>query len=293
MGKRNLIIGAFTKYNYNQLRPWVESIDEVGIDCDKVMVVFDTNRETVEELNKRDWKCMIIQQKSQLPIHVERFIRIYEYLETVWNKYEYVVTTDVRDIYFQSDPFVWLKNNLKDNQRIVSGSESILYENEPWGNENLLQTYGSWIHEKFKKKEIYNVGTLGGDSEYIKDLCLNIAINAVNRPIPIVDQAVFNMLIHTQPYSDVFLPAKHRDGWACQAGTVIDPFKIDNFRQYLLEPSPEFKNGKVVTSRKGLVPVGTPYCIVHQYDRVPDWKKMIDLKYPPLQEEEIIIRTDV
>ena len=24
---KNLIIGAFTGYNYNQLKPWVESID--------------------------------------------------------------------------------------------------------------------------------------------------------------------------------------------------------------------------------------------------------------------------
>ena len=27
--ERNLIIGAATGYNYNQLKPWVESIDEV------------------------------------------------------------------------------------------------------------------------------------------------------------------------------------------------------------------------------------------------------------------------
>ena len=47
---------------------------------------------------------------------------------------------------------------------LVFASESMLYKDEPWGNQNLLDTYG-YIHEIFKENEIYNVGVLGGTGE--------------------------------------------------------------------------------------------------------------------------------
>ena len=33
------------------------------------------------------------------------------------------------------------------------------------------------------------------------------------------------------------------------------------------------KDGKVLTS------LGRPFSIVHQYDRVPEWRKLIEVKY--------------
>ena len=53
---KNLIIGAFTGYNYNQLKPWVESIDSCGFVGDKVMVVGDASNETKDDLKKRGFK---------------------------------------------------------------------------------------------------------------------------------------------------------------------------------------------------------------------------------------------
>ena len=275
MAADNLIIGAFTNYNYNQLKPWVESICQLpnSSNIDKVMVVGNASTETINELKKRDFK-IVPMPNINLPIHVGRFVAIYEYLRENFEKYEYVVTTDVKDVYFQTDPFVWLYDYLDfDEKTLVAGSESMLYKDEPWGNENLLQTYGPYIHNIFKENEIYNVGTIGGFSEYVKDLVFNIFTNAINRPIPIVDQAVYNVLLQTQPYKDKTYFAKQSEGWACQAGTTVDPSKIDKFRPFLLEAEPFFKDGIVRTS------YGETFCIVHQYDRVPEWKKFVQEKY--------------
>lgn len=275
MAADNLIIGAFTNYNYNQLKPWVESICQLpnSSNIDKVMVVGNASTETINELKKRDFK-IVPMPNINLPIHVGRFVAIYEYLRENFEKYEYVVTTDVKDVYFQTDPFVWLYDYLDfDEKTLVAGSESMLYKDEPWGNENLLQTYGPYIHNIFKENEIYNVGTIGGFSEYVKDLVFNIFTNAINRPIPIVDQAVYNVLLQTQPYKDKTYFAKQSEGWACQAGTTVDPSKIDKFRPFLLEAEPFFKDGIVRTS------YGEIFCIVHQYDRVPEWKKFVQEKY--------------
>jgi hypothetical protein len=84
---------------------------------------------------------------------------------------------------------------------------------------------------------------------------------------------VFNVLIQTQPYKDVVLQATQASGWACQAGTVADPTKMDTFRPNLLEDEPIFVDGTVLTS------TGKPFCIVHQYDRVPSWRQHVMEKY--------------
>jgi len=239
------------------------------------MCIGVATKETRDKLIEKGFELVDMPQ-AQIPIHVLRFLSIYEYLRENWEKFEYVITTDVKDVYFQSDAFKWLDYHnigVRGMKQIVAGSECLKYKDEPWGNENLLQTYGSYVHNIFKDEEIYNVGVLGGSSEYIKDLVFNIFTNAVNRPIPIVDQAVFNILINTQPYKDVVYKAPQFLGWACQAGTVADPTKMDLFRPNLTEDEPEYRDGIVYNSN------GDPFAIVHQYDRVPEWKQMIMDKY--------------
>lgn len=270
MGK-NLIIGAFTGYNFNQLKPWVLSIDNCGFKGDKVMVVGECSDETRKELVKHGF-ILHDMIKMQAPIHVARFLSIYDFLSK--NKYEIVVTTDVKDVYFQEDPCKWIFDNIG-NKKLIAGSESIRYKDEPWGNENLMQAYGPWVHNLFKNQEIYNVGTIGGECEYVKDLCFNIVTNGINRPIPIVDQAVYNVLLNTQPYKDVVLFTQQKAGWAVQLGTTGDPSKINSFRPFLTEDEPVFDYESELVKTKD----NKAFCIVHQYDRVPDWKNVVMKKY--------------
>ena len=290
MKKKNLIIGASFGYDYNQLKPWVESIDDVGFTGDKVLIIGNTNEQTIETLSEKGFILMSIGD-SQLnqPIHVLRFLCIYDFLKDKFNDYEYIVTTDVKDVYFQQNPFDFLHQIIRVEAEhigfpsLVVGSESIKYKDESWGNENLYQTFGSYIHDQFKDNEIYNVGVIGGCSEYVKDLCLNIYLGSINRPIPIVDQAVFNVLLSTEPFKSAVYFAKQKDGWACHAGTTVDPSKIDGFRPNLTEKEPYFEDGIVYTSSN------TPFYIVHQYDRVPEWKQYILNKYKQEDTENYFI----
>ena len=288
MGKRSLIIGAATVYNYNQLKPWIESINECGFDGDKILVLGEASNETRQKIIEQGF-TIVDMLKTNAPIHVARFLTLYDYLKNHWQEYEYVITTDVKDVYFQTNPVDWLKKNVVNTFRgktLVAGSESIRYKDESWGDQNLMETYGPYVYELFKDNIIYNVGTLGGTAEHVKDLVFNIYTNAINRPIAIVDQAVFNVLIQTQPYKDSIVFADQKDGWACQAGTTVDPSKIERFRPFLTEAEPIFEDGIVKTS------LGEPFCIVHQYDRVPEWKKFVEKKYDQLNPDEYFtIRT--
>jgi len=278
---KDLIIGCSTNYGWDQLKYWVNSINQSGFDGEKTLIALNISYDAVDKLSKNGFQVVVVGKEdhikkayvyeSRIPVHVERFVHIYNHISR--GDYRYVVTTDVKDVIFQSNPCKWLDENLVEGKNLVFASESMKYKDEPWGNQNLLETYGQFIYEKFKDKEIHNVGVLGGRASAMRDLCLNIFAAALGRPIPICDQSTFNFMISQHPYTDTSMYMKSEDGWASQLGTTGDPTKIEQFRPNLLEPIPKF-NGKKVTTSKG-----KEFCIVHQYDRVPTVRKLLEKTY--------------
>lgn len=266
--RKDLIIGACHNYTIDQVTCWINSIKKTNFDGDIVLITFD-NKEGI--IQHAEAMGVIVVEKPfepTLAIHVQRFAAIYDYIHN--NNYGLVVTTDVRDVIFQSDPMDWLCNNLNTNKMIFA-TECLRYKDEPWGNQNLHETYGPFIHERFKNNEIFNVGIIAGWADYVKDLCLDIALNCINRPIKICDQAVFNVHIRNKVYSNQSLFSSLEDGWAANLGTLADMTKMDYFRPNLIEGEPEFDGQHVVYNSKQFV-------IVHQYDRTP-WKNEIERIY--------------
>ena len=278
---KDLIIGCTTNYDWSKLKYWVNSINKSGFEGDKVMIAFNIDYETIEKLSQAGFQVILPGQdnkqaqryeyQSSLPVHVERFIHIYNYLND-HDDYRFVITTDVKDVIFQQDPTKFLGLELP-GSKLMFASESMKYKDEPWGNQNLMETFGPYFHERFKDNVIFNVGVLAGRGNVMKDLCSMIFVMSVNRPIPIVDQSTFNFMISQEPYKSIARYMKSEDGWACQLGTTADPSKIEQFRPFLLEAEPKMIDGKVATS------TGKDFTIVHQYDRVPEWKKIIEEKY--------------
>ena len=284
MAKRNLIIGGFTNYGINQLKPWVLSAKEVADkNTDVVLVYGRASQETLDWLQEQGVLLWPMVEQQGIPPHVMRFLSLYEFMRNKWEEYNYVVATDVKDVYFQKDPteFVeWHCKNYENAYDYVIASEGLKYKDEPWGNENLMQAYGPYVYEHFKDNEIFNVGTFGGKSEFMKDMFFNIFTNAINRPIPIVDQAVFNVLINTQPFKNTTYESNN---WAAELGTIMDPSKIEQFRPNLLVVEPFFEDGVLKDYKDNI------YAIVHQYDRVPELKKFVQEKYGQENESEYFI----
>jgi len=276
------VIGCSTNYDWAKLKYWVNSINESGFTGDKVMILMNCDKETVSKVSDAGFDIIGFGQddkgnlvyNSNMMVHVERFYHIYQHLKS--KDYRYVITTDVKDVIFQKNPSEWLEEWLGNDSAsddLVFSSESIKYKDEPWGDQNLRETFGTQIYEDFKDNTIYNVGVLAGRGYAMKDLMMNIFASCLGRPIKICDQSTFNFLISQHPYLKTSKYAQSEDGWACQLGTTADPSKLEQFRPFLLEPSPKLDGDKIVTSE------GIEYTIVHQYDRVPEWKKIIEEKY--------------
>jgi hypothetical protein len=63
------------------------------------------------------------------------------------------------------------------------------------------------------------------------------------------------------------------DACACQAGTTIDEKVTSYAKDKLVEPQP-ILDGDIVKTSKGI-----PFTLVHQYDRIPEWNRILTEKY--------------
>ena len=290
---KSLIIGGASNYTWDQLKYWVNSIRKSGFQGDVVLVATNISKETMDKLTENGVLLSIYGEKQPdgsykaygngAP-HVERFFYIWNHLKSC-HKYDNVIMTDTRDVIFQSDPVKWLEDNLIAHFMVCS-SEGLCYKDEPWGNQNLLQAFGPFFHNMIKDKMIFNVGTIAGDHKYVEGFILTLFQMCINRPIPIVDQAVFNFMVNTQPYTNDIMFTNNLDAWAIQLGTTIEAVKAGKgdlgmifekdpalYQSMYKDNQPVIEDGIVKSIN------GESYAIVHQYDRVPSLKEQIEKLY--------------
>lgn len=276
---RDVIIGCSDNYDWNTLKYWVNSIKMTNFDGDIIMIVFRCDKSTIDTLIENDVIVVVMSQDDDgnanyapnIPVHVMRFFHIFNYLRD--KDYRYVITTDVKDVIFQYNPVKYILSH-NPNTPLIFSSESLKYKDEPWGFNNILEGYGKFFQEYLKDSVIYNVGILAGKLEYMVGLCLNIFLMSVNRPISIVDQASFNVIINDSIYNQDCSHCSHSTSWACNLGTTMDPSKMQQFGPKLLDYPPKVDENDLVCNY-----LGEPYHIVHQYDRVPGLREKIYKKF--------------
>lgn len=284
---KDLVIGAITGYNFDAIEPWVNSLDRSGFDGDKAMICYNVSFDVCNELSKRGYKVYGFERNEEdhqleytkpgFNVVVERFLHLAFVLREIEEKYRYIISTDVKDVIFQRNPSEWLTQNLG-QKKIVAASESIRYSQEEWGNLNLFRSFGTHVYQTFNNKIISNAGVMAGDFETMLDLFMHIRLLCDAAPSHYIeggggpDQAAYNVLINSNPWKSIteFVPSE--DGWAAQLGTT-GPQISDKYGKVLTEAAPILKDGLVCTSS------GEPFYLVHQYDRVPEWKNVILEKY--------------
>ena len=291
---KDLIIGGASNYTWDHLKYWVNSIKKTGFKGDIVLVCTNISAKTLDTLTEQGVKLAIHGEKQPdgsyratqngAP-HVERFFYLWHFLKTIDEDYRYVIATDTRDVIFQSNPSDYLDILDKTNKDLVVSSEGLNYVDEPWGSQNLHDTFGPFFHRMIGDKLIYNVGTIAGRKSAVRQLMLNIFQMSINRQIPVVDQAVFNFLIQECMDDRKILMTNNTNGWAIQLGTTQESIKAGNgdlgiivkqhpelYERYLnsyKDEQPVFDNGIVKNSQ------GEAFFIVHQYDRIPTLKEKI------------------
>ena len=261
-----IIFGCITKYSPDDIRPYVESIEQSGFNGGKVMLVYDVPSETIEYLKSKGWE--LYGGDLQQHIILQRFRDAYKLLETYID--ETIIWTDVKDVIFQKDPTEWLEKNMKGE--ILAFSECVTFKDDDWAVVNAGTSFPmewEWLQHKVS----YCAGTIVGKGYALKDLFIEIyrwSLTTAN-PSQLSDQAAYNVLINLNHFKENIQFVNQEEGFVTQLGTVL--IKKEHFGDKLLEPTPIYSQEKFFNQE------GDEFVIVHQYDRHLEIKELIYQKY--------------
>jgi hypothetical protein len=283
--KKDLVITTISdNYVWTDIKNWFYSLKSTGFDGDILVIGYNfqnTEHEFLQQLsdagaqiilpkntyrgeeeNAFEWHSgRVTPENANKLIHNVRLFHVWQYFtETnAADRYNRVIFTDGRDIVFQTNPTIWLNQHLRED--ILVPSEYVTYANEPWNQNNALQNYGPYVyHYILKDKPACNVGSFAVTAEICADFCLIMYLMSNN--IGHADQPAFNILTSTL-LKDRTQTVDYNDSWALQIGAIINN----------VHDIADFKNGIVTNKETGLA-----YCLVHQYDRVPEYKEHFDSK---------------
>lgn len=247
---KDLIISAIANYTPDKIQTYIDSVEKCGFVGDKIMVVYNVPTETIEYLHNSGWE--VVECELNGHPHMSRLRDIYAILNHIQRDYRYVITTDARDVVFQTNPSEYLENNLK--KKILVSSENVLYKDESWGIKNILEGYNGMLLDRYQSEVSCNVGVLAGYSKEMMDLLLlNYLVSQSGNTQHYTDQSSFNFIVHNKIVKDSIQIEGIETNWALQIGTLPNP-------NYIGKYDIKINDGKIVNG-------DTPFVIVHQYDR--------------------------
>lgn len=254
---KNLLVGAISgNYESNDVEKWITSSD--GFNIHRVLLLYnDDNPELKKYLLAKKIDVIVPTHdaynrevkrfetntgnmnllSSYDLVHNIRFYHIWHYLNEYGDDFDKVLITDVRDVYFNRDPFEKIPNS-----GLIVSSEVIKYENEKWNERHLFNNLTMIGFDTLIENEVYNVGVFGGDSKTVCDMAKDIYLLSVGKPL-VADQTSFNYLIQTS-YRDKVKFTNLSDKFAVHLQVVA--------------------NGLVQFDLNTL----HEYSIIHQYDRL-------------------------
>jgi hypothetical protein len=280
--KPNLVIGAVYGYGSAEIEPFAHSLRASGYTGEIVFFTHSVSDETSSYLRSQfQCECIPIQYRGAgafnswmrfwpgfrllhiMPLldaidrpvlttitdfAIRRYLCALQLLEQRKGHYENVFLTDVRDVWFQGDPFGQMSRGLH------------VFLEAPWMNYDLCEMNREWLRvmygeallQQFRERRVSCCGTILADAdsmfEYLSSFLKFLA--KCKRLVHGADTAVHNRII----YEEVVAPTtiwENGKGAVLTINNRMDPKEILAIDGTLRNPT-----GK-------LIPV------IHQYDRMP------------------------
>ena len=228
MATKNLLIGAMANYTTEHIKEYIQSTGNLPTNVDKIMLGYNIDKNTINVLKENGWQ--VYEGVLNGHIHMQRFRDMWYVLQNT--DYDYILTTDVRDVFFQQDPFSWLADNLCDEKDILIASETLTYVEEEWGTKNIHEGYGELYWDYIKDKEIGNVGVMAGRGESMVGLFQLIwLVSQGGNTEHFTDQSGCNLIIHNPMIKDKIEIDRN---FCLQVGTLKDKEAENNYKDYPL-----------------------------------------------------------
>ena len=271
--KKNVLLGIIVKYSWAKILPFIKSIIQANfINSDIIMFVNGLSKSVINNLKSFGVIVYNIpnQFKEVHQIYIERWKIYLDFLNNNKDKYNFVLSVDIKDTIIQNDLF-----SLYENYKQFLGfslEESTINNSDYkyW----ITELFGIDSFNKIKNKRIINAGTIWGTINTFIQFSSILYSKLLELCPKSSDQTVVNYLIYqdnilsncTKIISDEYGPVMTLGLTMRKNIRLDDRFNILNY------------DGQIAS-------------IIHQYDRHPDIKKIILIKFcPELIRNKIIIK---
>lgn len=257
--------------NLNKIKVWANSLKNVS-NADILLITINATNNEINLLESMGIEVSPYDIQTNETINNKR---LYYQIKTLTKQdWDYVLVTDVFDVVFQRDPFDKIINTTGD---IVIGNEGIKHNEEPWNLDVTNKCYPEYV-ELLRDKYIYCSGVMGGKKHTMIHLLqmMDTITDSGLKGHDIRDQAALNIILQDNPIFNItgYTP---KSGWVlhCATGGPTQVYKPWGFDKLYRQRWGEAKmvDGIVTTAD------GTPYDIVHQFNRISEWNKILTFGY--------------
>lgn len=268
----NVIIGTALNYGVEQIKNFVMSFRKFNT-VDDIILVYNLNdsHNIQKFINDYNVKLVGFEPHNQFPAHVvaSRFLKYRDILADN-QQYKHILLADIRDVFFQGDPFI----NLPNQEYLYAFTEdpAVTIEIEKYHISMISRLFGEDELKKFAGKKIICSGTILGTNQKLLNW-LNIfaeylvQIQKVNAGIcheMLLDQVIANHIFYFQESGKATQVKDNGDIVGTIGHCITHPNHSGDMK---------FEYNSVYLDNK--IP-----SIIHQYDRSPELFKQISELYP-------------
>jgi len=256
-----------------KIKWWVESFRKHS-DAEVVLIAANMNDGDRRVLSDLNVNYVEVTENDTWYINNKRLRHTKEFLES--SDGDVFLITDVFDVLFQSDPFQ--KMDL-DNYDVFISKEGIKVVEEPWNGDVINKVFPDQL-QSCLETEIVCSGIIGGKRESLIKLYDKMDYMCENSPNDhnIKDQAALIILVKDN-WIDNLKNFSLDEGWAmhCQSAGPTYFFEAWGLKNSILRKGygiPELRDDGFVYTQSGI-----KYDMVHQFNRVDEWKNIITKEY--------------
>jgi hypothetical protein len=269
MKKALLGLANNISFHKEKIKLWSESFKKFS-DNEIILLAANATEEDIQTCIDLNIKYKTVTVENTWFINHKRLEHILNFLKTT--DIDLFIITDVFDVIFQSDPFIKLDTI---NYDLFTSGEGVNVNQDPWNYDNIKKIFPNEI-EKCIHQEIICSGIIAGKREQLIvlyqrmfDLCEESS-NDHN----IKDQAALIVMITNNEIQRMKI-FNLDEGWAmhCAVSGPTEFFHRWGFINTIKYGIPQMIDNNVCTLN------GEQYDIVHQFNRVPEWYKIIKEKF--------------
>lgn len=264
----NILVGCVYNIQEEKLINWVKSSKNLSYDrivlllmnCDGFdLSVLDEFNVEIKNYN------YIIWSEDNISRH-----RCYMDFMNSLEDSDIVLITDVYDVYFQDDAFEWWNKNIGNNKLLFT-SEGLKFKDEEWNLSSIRHNFPEQS-ERLLDSEIINGGIIMGYKRWIYDLSYFIYLVGMKREFNTnygKDQPVLNTCLNAKIFRDVSYISNPNECFGINCANIGPSYNGIKYKSFYIYDEPIFENGEVQNYKR------EKYCIVHQYNRIPEFEKLL------------------